>query len=987
MTLETSKLLPLAQLMAFAAQADGRVTPDELAALQEYLSGRLQGSARGEFFTLFRTAIEQRPDLERLVSDIHGNLPDRHSRIEAYAGVRTLLLEGGLTAEESIGLPRVASLLGIPPEDADLLANGTAAQVAFRYPINRDRMIRLEAGERALQVTALDLNGLFAISSATTEIFVNGVGHRVNEIVFLRSSDHVSVAQLSIGFADIARLFVLIRNNVTCDCRLVVEKDRLVSIGETAPPTFAFRVNEAQLSFTRLDPQASVTLNGEPLEGGTQVVPSDVLAFDAGQLRVSQILDSLDQASWALGEKPDATFRYVIATRQTAATSALLPDLDEELEIVLEESGSVSAPLRLTCVESTGAGGFLDGEPVTRGFEKLLSAPATLRVAHHWFAIDPDVPNIDYSKRIIEDFEVRGVTYRFKHGTGLRDVSFRAGAGQLVGIMGASGAGKSTLLSVLLDTLQPTEGSVHLNGLPLSAQLRRNRSILGYVPQDDLVMDNLTVEENLRYTGRLRLPHLSSEELTARVSRVLRDTGLHERRHLRVGSPVRKVLSGGQRKRLNIGIELLADPELFFLDEPTSGLSSQDSKMIMALLGQLARRGKLVFTVIHQPSSEIFKMLDQLLLLDTGGVLVWCGAGRDAVHHFRSFLPNHREFVECPACGSINPETMLHAIEQPLPVQAGSIEARPRRFDPEFWRNAFLLRAGRNADARVPAPQPLHKLPPVGALARLRVMGASIGRAFTDRVRDRTNIIMSVAAPVMLALVMGGMLRGPDIPYTYAGNSALPRFLFLSTIVFVFFGLMASVNEVVRELALIRRERVSGFRAGRYVASKALAFLPFSLVQAGLYCAVASLVLQFPYRAPDYSPLQPALPFAWYVALVGLAVIQAAFALGLLISTFLRSQAAAFNWIPLVVIPQILLGGVFVDYADMPKLTNRPVPEYAELTFTRWAYEALLAGERTLNPPHTLNADELMRSGAGRASPRSRCRRRASRPACCTIAS
>ena len=123
MTLETSKLMPLAQLMAYAALADGRVTPDELATLQDYLAARLDGSARGEFFTLFRTAIEQRPDLDRLVAGIHGNLPDRHARIETYTAIRTMLLAGGLTAEESVGLPRVASLLDVPPEDADLIAN------------------------------------------------------------------------------------------------------------------------------------------------------------------------------------------------------------------------------------------------------------------------------------------------------------------------------------------------------------------------------------------------------------------------------------------------------------------------------------------------------------------------------------------------------------------------------------------------------------------------------------------------------------------------------------------------------------------------------------------------------------------------------------------------------------------------------------------------------------------------------------------------
>jgi hypothetical protein len=234
-----------------------------------------------------------------------------------------------------------------------------------------------------------------------------------------------------------------------------------------------------------------------------------------------------------------------------------------------------------------------------------------------------------------------------------------------------------------------------------------------------------------------------------------------------------------------------------------------------------------------------------------------------------------------------------------------------------------------------------------------------VQRALVDRLRNRTNIVMSVAAPLVLGGAMAAMLRGPDVPYTYAGNTALGRFFFLSTIVFVFFGLMASVNEIIKELALIRRERVSGFRAGQYVAAKTLAFLPFSILQVAIYALLAAVVLQFPYQVPPDVAIRSPLPYPYYFALVLFLVAQASFALGLLISSFLRTQAAAFNWIPLVIIPQILLGGVFVEYQDLPKLVNRVVPEYAEVTFSRWAYEALLAGEKDLNPADLQNVDTI----------------------------
>lgn len=962
----STKLVSLAQLMAYAAEADGRVTPEELSTLHEFLGRQYSGTARSEFFDLFRQALRNRPDIERIVQAIHEGLPDYLERLDVYATIQTLLAATGMTPEESYGLGKVASLLDIEPADADLLANVTAPVPEFRYPSNRERLLRIGAdvpdgfaAARDLRVTALSLAGTFALASERVELFVDGVGHPPGDIVFLRPGDQVWTSGTSIGFADVSRLFDLAKKRVIHVCRLAVDGARLIAVGETGACAFELRIQDTGLLFVRRDGKAPVRLNGEPVDSGVVLLPADVLHFGSGEVRVSQILDSLDRAAWPLTESAEASFKYVISDRPGVAAS-VVADVGGPVSITIAESGDSAAPLTVACDEcQTDVPVSLADAPVVPGTLVPLSSNAVLRIGHHWFAIDPHTLKVEYSKRVVERFEARDVRYRFRNAVGLDGISLTARSGELVGIMGGSGAGKSTLLGVLLGILEPHEGAVLLNGEDLRGQLRRCRSILGYVPQDDLVMDSLTVEENLLYAGRIRLPGLPDAELQQRVARVLRDIGLFERRHLRVGNPVEKVLSGGQRKRLNIGIELLADPELFFLDEPTSGLSSQDSTTIMGLLRQLTHRGKLVFVVIHQPSSDIYKMFDQVLILDTGGVLVWYGPARDAVGHFKAFLPHHRDFVECPACGSINPETILNAIEQPPSVLRTPADAPTRKFDPQFWRNAYVLRQ-RTEPAEAGPPLLLPRAPSAGLRGNVRALRASIARAFVDRARNRTNIVMSVAAPLLLALVMAAMLRGPDEPYTYSGNTALGKFFFLSTIVFVFFGLMGSVNEVIREVALIRRERVAGFKPRQYIAAKTVAFLPFALLQVGIYTVIASLVLQFPYRAPGYSPVQPVVPFPWYFALVLFLTGQAAFALGLLLSSCLRTQAAAFNWIPLVIVPQILLGGVFVQFSEMPTLVNRVVPEYAELAFSRWGYEALLAGEKNFNPSDHFNADAIL---------------------------
>ena len=963
----SAPLAAVAQLMAYAAKADGRVTPDELEALQQFLAQRYTDASRAEFFALFRDAIDHRPDVERIVSAIREALPGPRDRLRVYAAIQTMLTaSGGMSPEESDGLRKVASLLDIPPADADLLAAAGKPAPDFQFPINRERFVRIGQDPsgfldaRPLNLAVMDLGGMIAVSSADAGMTVGDTDHPPGEIAFVEAAGHLRMHGAELGFADLSRLLDLARTGVSRTRWLAVAGDTLI---ETEPAAFELRLERASLMFVRHDPEQPAQLNGHAVRAGMVVVPSDVLAFDTGEIRISRLLDPPGAAGWPLTISADAAFRYVIADEPLHDADRVLDDLDGSLVVTIDESEDPEAPLSLEVVRHECTTPVrLNGRALDAGVSVPLGAPATLRVGHHVFAIDPQRLKIEYTRRVVERFEARGVTYRFRNTIGLDGISFAASSGELVGIMGGSGAGKSTLLSVLLGVLRPYSGSVLLNGEDLQAQLRRRRSILGYVPQDDLVMDTLTVEENLLYSGRIRLPDMPEAELRDRVERVLREIGLYEQRALRVGNPVSKVLSGGQRKRLNIGLELLANPELFFLDEPTSGLSSQDSQTIITLLDRLTRRGKLVFVVIHQPSSDIFKMFDSLLVLDRGGVQIWYGPARDAIGHFKAYLPDRRDFVECPACGSINPETILGAVEQPAPVFGTPGAARARRFDPRFWQNAYLLR---QADTPAPVdhaepPALLPGAPALGPRARVRALAASIGRTFLDRIRNRTNVVISTAAPLLLAGVMGAMLRGPDVPYTYAGNPALPRFFFLSTVVFVFLGLMASVNEVIREIALIRRERIAGFKATQYIAAKTIAFLPLSLLQVALYTIVASLVLEFPYRAPSYSPVQPPLPFPWYFAIVSFAVVQASFALGLLLSSCLRTQAAAFNWIPLVIIPQILLGGVFVEFTEMPKLVNRVVPEYAEVIFSRWGYEALLAGEKQLNPSDRLNADTIL---------------------------
>ena len=188
-------------------------------------------------------------------------------------------------------------------------------------------------------------------------------------------------------------------------------------------------------------------------------------------------------------------------------------------------------------------------------------------------------------------FSAENLEFTFRNSiNGIQNFSFSEHSGQLIAIMGGSGVGKSTLLNLLTGKLTPKSGRVLINGYDIHRDKRAVEGIIGYVPQDDLLFENLTVYQNLYYNAKLSYSNFTEFKVRQTVKRVLDDLDLWEIRDLKVGSPLNKMISGGQRKRLNIGLELIREPSILFVDEPTSGLSSSDSLMVMNLLKQQASK-------------------------------------------------------------------------------------------------------------------------------------------------------------------------------------------------------------------------------------------------------------------------------------------------------------------------------------------------------------------------------------------------------------
>ena len=288
-------------------------------------------------------------------------------------------------------------------------------------------------------------------------------------------------------------------------------------------------------------------------------------------------------------------------------------------------------------------------------------------------------------------FIAKDLEKKFPNGAiGLRDINISEGPGKLIGIMGASGAGKTTLLNVLSGIDLPTSGSLKINGVDLfSNETEKVKGVIGYISQDDLLIEELTVYENLYYNAKLCFADMGEEELDKRVMATLSNLGLDQRKDLRVGSALDKTISGGQRKRLNIALELIREPAVMFVDEPTSGLSSRDSENVIDLLKELTLKGKLIFVVIHQPSSDIYKMFDKMMIMDVGGYPVYYGPPVEAVTYFKAASNQvGADKGQCQICGNVNPEQIFNIIEAKVVDEYGEFTNK-RKVTPVQWKAQY----------------------------------------------------------------------------------------------------------------------------------------------------------------------------------------------------------------------------------------------------------------------------------------------------------
>lgn len=531
-------------------------------------------------------------------------------------------------------------------------------------------------------------------------------------------------------------------------------------------------------------------------------------------------------------------------------------------------------------------------------------------------------------------FEVNDVVFKFKGGKiGLHNICFTQESGHLVGIMGASGAGKSTLLNVLNGTGKPTSGQVLINGCDIHNQKDKVEGLIGFVSQDDLLIEELTVFQNLYYNAKLCFDNYTEPQVIEVVNKMLLSLGLHEIKDMKVGSPLNKKISGGQRKRLNIALELIREPAILFLDEPTSGLSSRDSENILDLLKELTLKGKLVFVVIHQPSSDIFKMFDKLLILDTGGFLIYDGDPIESIIYFKSRVQqaNWNE-SECTLCGNVNPEQIFNIVEANVLDEYGN-PTLSRKTSPDEWTEHYKKHRSEDSTRYVPTDLPKIQFKIPNWVKQLRVF---IQRDVLSKIANTQYMIINILEAPILAALLSYIIKFYNVDianeagYTLLDNDNLPVYLFMSVIVSIFIGLTVSAEEIIKDRKILKREAFLNLSWSSYLMSKVAILFVLSAIQALLFVIIGNSILEI-----------RGMYFEYWLVLFSTWVSSSI--LGLVISDSFKTVVTIYILIPFLVIPQIILSGIIVKYEKLNPTISSPssIPIYGEIILARWAYEAL----------------------------------------------
>jgi ABC transport system ATP-binding/permease protein len=642
---------------------------------------------------------------------------------------------------------------------------------------------------------------------------------------------------------------------------------------------------------TRMGRETSIEGTGrgrsvETKSGTPEGIAAASAAEDEGGIAASLMLFGKEQASIGRAGDNDLVLDDPQVSRRHAqvrwnGAQYLITDLNSTNGVYINGERVREAPL-------------VEGARVQIGRFRFLFVQGALRQQHDQIRLDA----INITQEVGDHLLI------------LHDVAFSIVPKEFVCIVGGSGAGKSTLLDAISGVRPASHGEVLYNGTDYYANMDEFRSLIGYVPQDDIVPMYLTVGQALTYAARLRLPHdTRPEEIEARVNRAMDLMELTARKEVEIHR-----LSGGQRKRVSIGVELLTEPTLFFLDEPTSGLDPGLETRMMQLMRKVADTGKTVILVTH--ATQNVTLCDKVVFMAPGGYLAFFGPPREALEFFgvETFADIYVTLGQPGA-----PEEWARRYAE-SPYHARYVDARIGR---------ALAAQGRQRGLPPPAVRPDQKLQRAQSLSQFKTLTA---RYIATILKDSRNLaILLLQAPIIALLL--GMTYGRRVFTVMIRTNAIGQptgidwhpnqaatLTTLIVIVALWFGVSNSAREIVKEASIFRRERMVNLRLGPYLASKFVVLMALCMVQNFIMLGILGLLS--PYRLQKVVNNPPRLePIggSWIKTYLTLLIVSlAGVALGLLLSAFVANPDRAASIVPIVLIPQIIFSGTLIKVAELP---------------------------------------------------------------------
>ncbi len=569
---------------------------------------------------------------------------------------------------------------------------------------------------------------------------------------------------------------------------------------------------------------------------------------------------------------------------------------------------------------------------------------------------------LDEERTVIRELSAEGLNHEFGMDKAVLDnVEFSVKRGEMLCIMGPSGSGKSTLLSALAGHLKPSRGHIRLNGVSLYAHRTRLAPFIASMPQEEALNPQLTVHEHLSHAATIRRPHLRHNEHCKRVDSILAELDLQQLARRRVGSPGEKTISGGERGRLNLGLDLSSAAEILLFDEPISGLSSKDSEHVAETLHALSR-DKIVIASLHRPGARVLRLFDKVLMLDQGGKVAYFGSPKamgkyflDACKELKIPTPKRLKAQQGGA------DFAFDVLEAPLHGLTGREGGGARRFPSSFWQGRFESSQLVDEVARgeMPAQSHLGEIPmsedhmAVPSRSRkqrwiewIRLFRTHFHRSLLSKFRNRGTIYSILLESPLLALLIGITLRSsPEGKYAFDSSLHLPVYLFLSATIAMFLGLTNSATEILRDSPVLRRERNCRSGTALYVGAKFLALSILAAIQCAIYIWIGDTMLE----------IQGMFLTHWMwmtvTALCGTSM-------ALVVSSVVTTERAALSAVPLLLVPQLLLAGALVSFDEMNRGLFRggqsgreagaePFP--ARFMPLRYAYEGIIVSQATEN--------------------------------------